>query len=76
MKLWIRRDMTWDKILGSVLCLAGMGMLCISVYLSFSSDIWYDELFTMGLANQSCGKLVSITARDVRSEERRVGKEC
>lgn len=65
MKLWIRRDMTWDKILGSVLCLAGMGMLCISVYLSFSSDIWYDELFTMGLANQSCGKLVSITARDV-----------
>ena len=65
MKLWIRRDMTWDKILGSVLCLIGMGMLCISVYLSFSSDIWYDELFTMGLANQSCGKLVSITARDV-----------
>ncbi len=65
MKLWIKRNMTWDEILGSVLCLAGMGMLCVSVYLSFSSDIWYDELFTMGLAGQSCGKLVSITARDV-----------
>ena len=28
MKLWIKRNMTWDEILGSVLCLAGMGMLC------------------------------------------------
>lgn len=65
MKLWIKRNMTWDKALGSVLCLAGMGMLGVSVYLSFSSDIWYDELFTMGLANRSCGKLISITARDV-----------
>ena len=40
-------------------------MLCIAVYLCRGSDIWYDELFTMGLAEQSFGGLISITARDV-----------
>ncbi len=44
---------------------AGAVMLGVSVFLCFSSDIWYDELFTMGLAAQPLGDLVSITARDV-----------
>ncbi|MDE7287015.1 MAG: glycosyltransferase family 39 protein, partial [Lachnospiraceae bacterium] len=55
----------WDEIVGIVGMAVGAALLGVSVYLCFSSDIWYDELFTMGLADQSCGKLVSITAKDV-----------
>lgn len=55
----------WDEIVGIIGMAAGAALLGVSVYLCFSIDIWYDELFTMGLAEQSCGKLISITARDV-----------
>lgn len=55
----------WEEITGIVLWVLSIGFLGISVFLSFSGDIWYDELFTMGLVNQSCGGLISITARDV-----------
>lgn len=40
-------------------------MLGKSVMLCFSSDIWYDELFTVGLAEHSYGELVRLTAADV-----------
>lgn len=65
MKLWMKQKAAWDEILGMALALAGLAMLGVSTYLCFCGDIWYDELFTMGLANQSCGKLISVTARDV-----------
>lgn len=55
----------WDEIIGIICMAAAAALLGVSVYLCFSSDIWYDELFTMGLADQSCGKLISVTARDV-----------
>ncbi len=56
---------SWKDIVGIILLAAGMVMLGVSVFLCFSSDIWYDELFTMGLAGQPLGELISITARDV-----------
>ena len=55
----------WDEILGIALLLLSAGLLAVSVFLCFSDDIWYDELFTMGLASQPFGELISITARDV-----------
>ncbi|MCM1135253.1 MAG: hypothetical protein NC400_06710 [Clostridium sp.] len=65
MKLWTKQKAAWNEIFGIVFVIADAAMLGVSAYLCFSSDIWYDELFTMGLANQSCGKLISTTARDV-----------
>ncbi len=61
----MERKWKWDEITGVFLFALGAGMLLVSVFLSFSSDIWYDELYTMGLACQPLGRLVSITARDV-----------
>ena len=43
----------------------GIVMLINSIRLCFSSDIWYDELFTVGMAEHSYGELVSFTAKDV-----------
>lgn len=61
----MKQKLRWDEIIGILFWGFGMGMLGLSVYFCLGSDIWYDELFTMGLANQSCGNLISITARDV-----------
>lgn len=61
----MKQKLKWDELTGVVLFAAGIGMLGVSVYLCFSNDIWYDELFTMGLADQSLGGLISITAADV-----------
>ena len=40
-------------------------MLGKSLMLCFSNDIWYDELFTVGMIEHSYGDLVALTARDV-----------
>ena len=40
-------------------------MLLKSLTLCFSSDIWYDELFTVGMIEHSYGDLIGFTARDV-----------
>lgn len=56
---------SWINIAGILLLTAGGVMLGVSVFLCFSNDIWYDELFTMGLANQPLSKLVAMTASDV-----------
>lgn len=61
----MKQKLKWDEIIGILFFLISIGMLCFSVYFCFSSDIWYDELFTMGLAGRSCGDLISMTARDV-----------
>lgn len=61
----MKQKLKWEEITGIILWAVSIGFLGISVFLSFSSDIWYDELFTMGLADRSCGELVSITAQDV-----------
>lgn len=61
----MNRKLGWEEITGILFFMAGAGMLGVSVFLSFSSDLWYDEVFTMGLAGQSLKGLVSTTARDV-----------
>lgn len=40
-------------------------MLGKSIVLCFCNDIWYDELFTVGMIEHSYGELVAFTARDV-----------
>ncbi|MDE5931550.1 MAG: hypothetical protein K2H40_03570, partial [Lachnospiraceae bacterium] len=40
-------------------------MLANSIRLCFCSDIWYDELFTVGMAEHSYGELIHFTAKDV-----------
>lgn len=61
----MRQKLKWDEIIGILLLAISTGLLGVSIFLCFSSDIWYDELFTMGLADQSIRELISITARDV-----------
>lgn len=61
----MRQRLAWNDKIGMLFLAAGVVMLGIAVYLCRGSDIWYDELFTMGLADQSFGDLISITARDV-----------
>lgn len=61
----MKRKLKWEEIAGILFFLISVGMLGFSVYFCFSSDIWYDELFTMGLAGRSLGELISMTARDV-----------
>lgn len=61
----MKQKLKWDNTIGILLWAVSIVLLGISVFLSFSSDIWYDELFTMGLVKQPFGKLISITAKDV-----------
>ena len=56
---------SWSDMTGILFWAAGMVMLGVSVFLCFSNDIWYDELFTMGLACRPLSDLVAITAKDV-----------
>lgn len=61
----MKQRLKWDDYIGIFLLFASVFLLGVSVFLSFSRDIWYDELFSLGLAVQPLGELVSITARDV-----------
>lgn len=61
----MKQRLKWDNTIGILLWAVGIVLLSVSVFLSFSGDIWYDELFTMGLVKQPLGKLISMTARDV-----------
>lgn len=61
----MQQKFKWDEKIGIALTVISVVFLGISIFLCFSNDIWYDELFTMGLANQSLSGLVSVTARDV-----------
>lgn len=53
------------EIAGFLLLGLSLIMLGKSVMLCFSNDIWYDELFTVGLAEHSYGEMVRLTAADV-----------
>ena len=52
-------------ILGYLLLGVSVVLLGRSLMLCFSNDIWYDELFTVGMIGHSYGELVGLTARDV-----------
>ncbi len=53
------------KIVGAAFYFAALFLLIQSVILSFSTDIWYDELFSMEFAARPVAELISLTARDV-----------
>lgn len=55
----------YNQVMGMVLSGICIFLTAVSVYLCFSEDIWYDELFTMGLAKQPLAGLLSIAAEDV-----------
>ena len=51
--------------IGLVFFVAAFICLLWSVILSFSIDIWYDELFTMEFAKRPVGEMLGLAARDV-----------
>ncbi|MDE7247512.1 MAG: hypothetical protein K2N43_06465, partial [Lachnospiraceae bacterium] len=53
------------EVFGWLLLCVSVLMLLRSATLCFSNDIWYDELFTVGMAEHSYGELIRFTAADV-----------
>ncbi len=60
-----RKKKTGREIAGYLLLAVSVILLGRSVALCFSRDIWYDELFTVGMIEHSYGDLIAFTARDV-----------
>ena len=52
-------------VIGYLLIGISVIMLGKSIMLCFGNDIWYDELFTVGMIEHSYGDLIAFTARDV-----------
>ena len=50
---------------GMLLFFLAAVMAVYSLTLCTSTDIWYDELFTMGLTEQTVGRLLALAAEDV-----------
>ncbi len=63
MSFW--KKITGRDIAGLFLFVFSLVMLGRSFSLCFSNDIWYDELFTVGMAEHSYSELVRFTAADV-----------
>ena len=59
------KKLTIDKVAGTVFFLIAFYFLIRSVILSFSIDIWYDELFTMEFAKRPTGEMLGLAARGV-----------
>ncbi len=59
------KKMTGRDIAGYLLLALSVILLGRSLTLCFSNDIWYDELFTVGMAEHSYGEMVRFTAADV-----------
>ena len=59
------RKISGREIIGWLLICLSTGMLGRSILLFFSQDIWYDELFTVSMAEHSYGELIRFTAADV-----------
>lgn len=60
-----KKNHTGGDIAGYLLLAISVMMLGKSLMLCFGSDIWYDELFTVGMIEHSYGELVRFTAADV-----------
>lgn len=54
-----------ERVIGCGFFIAAVYCLIRSCILSFSIDIWYDELFSMEFSARPVSELVSLTARDV-----------
>ena len=62
--LQIRKIFSKDAV-GWLFFGIALTMLLNSIRLCFCNDIWYDELFTVGMAEHSYGELIHFTAKDV-----------
>jgi len=60
-----KRKVSCQDLIGWLLLVISVFMLGKSITLCFSNDIWYDELFTVGMIEHSYGELIAFTARDV-----------
>lgn len=60
-----RFKLSGRDILGYLFLGISIIMLGKSLMLCYSNDIWYDELFTVGMIEHSYGDLIAFTARDV-----------
>lgn len=60
-----RLKISGRDILGYLFLGLSVIMLGRSLMLCFCNDIWYDELFTVGMIEHSYGELIAFTARDV-----------
>lgn len=63
--MWKKEKISCQSIIGWLLTGISILMLIKSVMLCFCNDIWYDELFTVGMIEHSYGELIAFTARDV-----------
>jgi hypothetical protein len=61
----LRSRITKEKAIGGIFFLFAVCCLLRSVILSYSTDIWYDELFTMEFSKRPVPELIGLTARDV-----------
>lgn len=61
----VRKKIAGRDIFGYLLLALSVVLLCRSLTLCFSNDIWYDELFTIGMAEHSYSELIRFTAADV-----------
>ncbi|MCM1087426.1 MAG: glucosyltransferase domain-containing protein [Muribaculaceae bacterium] len=59
------QKLSYREAIGWIFLGVGLIMLGNSIRLCFCSDIWYDELFTVGMYEHSYGELVHFTAKDV-----------
>ncbi|MCM1251468.1 MAG: hypothetical protein NC321_01485 [Clostridium sp.] len=59
------KNISFKEALGWLFIVISFVMLINSVRLCFSRDIWYDELFTIGMIEHSYGELIRFTAQDV-----------
>lgn len=60
-----KQNYTAGDMTGYLLLAISVMMLGKSLMLCFSNDIWYDELFTVGMIEHSYGELIRFTAADV-----------
>lgn len=59
------KNISFKEALGWLFILISLVMLANSIRLCFSRDIWYDELFTIGMIEHSYGEFIHFTAQDV-----------
>ena len=57
----VRKKMAGRDIAGILLLAVSAAMLGRSLALCFARDIWYDELFTVGMIENSYGDLIAFT---------------
>ncbi len=60
-----KEKFTWENLIGLLFIIGAFFLLCLVMMQGISDDIWYDEVFSMGMAGRSFKDIISITASDV-----------